>query len=70
MIFVAIFGILFSFAIIWIVIRLINNGTLSHLNQDFLGIEKNKPIEVLKERYVKGEITKKQFQGMKKELEK
>ena len=34
------------------------------------GIEKNKsPLEILKQRLAKGEITKKQFEELKKEIE-
>jgi len=55
-----IFMLLFWGAIIWVIVTLIN------ANQS----NKNEPdsLAILKRRYVSGEITKKQFEEMKKEI--
>jgi putative membrane protein len=48
---------LFWIAVIWLIIWLIRKGS-----------DNSKPIDTLKTRYAKGEITKKQFDQMKKDL--
>ncbi|MEK6835696.1 MAG: SHOCT domain-containing protein [Nanoarchaeota archaeon] len=53
-----IFMVLFWAAIIWLVIWVIQQITRS----------KESALDILEKRYVKGEITKKQFNEMKKEL--
>jgi len=58
---------LFWGAIIWLIIWLVNKNrnSNSHLiNQS----ERRTPHEILKERYAKGEITKKEFDDIKKYL--
>lgn len=47
---------------IWLVIWLIRQNT--SINQS----SKDSPMDILKKRYAQGEITKKQFDEMKKEL--
>ena len=51
--------ILFWGLVIWVIIKLVNNKGIT---------EKRKPIDIIKERYAKGELTKKQFEFMKKDL--
>lgn len=53
--------ILFWGAFIWLVVWLINK------NKDIEKKEKT-PLQIAKERYAKGEITKKQFQDMSNEI--
>ncbi len=54
------FMLLFWGAIIWVIVTLINTNQYNKNEPDSLAI--------LKRRYVSGEITKKQFEEMKKEL--
>lgn len=49
----------FWFAVIWLVVWLIRRG--GHM-------EHGNAFDILKERYAKGEITKKQFDEMKKDI--
>ncbi len=63
------FGWIFWVAIIAIIIWLLINrsnryGNQTHLNQNF-----ESPLDILKKRYAKGEITKEQYEQMKKDLE-
>ena len=55
------FMILFWGFIIWIVVTFINTSQ-SNKNDDL------DPLTILKKRFAKGEITKKEFESMKKEL--
>ena len=55
-----IFMLLFWGALIWLVVTLINSAQSSKKEEDSLNI--------LKKRYVSGEITKKRYEEMKKEL--
>ena len=51
----------FWFAVIWLVVWLIGRaGHMTHGSQS--------PVDILKERYAKGEMTKKQFDEMKKDV--
>lgn len=57
------FMILFWVAVVWLIVWLVNQ------NKPSGGRYENKnPIDILKERYAKGEITKKEYNEMKKEL--
>jgi putative membrane protein len=53
--------ILFWGLIIWLIVWLINK------NKEFDHKDKT-PLQIIKKRYAKGDITKKQFEEMKKEL--
>ena len=55
------FMLLFWGAVIWLVVTLINS-TQSNKKDD------SDPITILKKRFAKGEITKKEFEKMKKEV--
>jgi putative membrane protein len=55
-------NIIFLIIVIAIVIRLIRGGSGYH------HYYKDRSMEILKERYAKGEITKEQFEQMKKDL--
>ncbi len=55
-----VFMLLFWGVLIWLVITLINGAQLSK--------EKGDPLAILKKRYALGEISKKQYEEMKKEL--
>ncbi len=55
--------ILFWILIIWGIVSLIKRNP-SHLDSHH-----TKSIDILKERYVKGEITKEQFETMKKDIQ-
>src|SRR3990167_8977582 len=57
-----IFMLLFLGIIIWLIVTLINSAQ-SNKKDD------SDPLTILKKRFAKGEITKKQFEKMKKELE-
>lgn len=55
------FMMLFWGVIIWVIVTLINSAQ-SNKKDD------SDPLSILKKRFVRGEITKKQFEEMKKEL--
>ena len=55
-----IFMILFWGALIWLVVTLVNNSQPNKKDED--------AMTILKRRYASGEISKKQFEEMKKEL--
>jgi len=60
-IFMMLFWLIVFVVIVYIVMRLIkNHGTNSNTKTD--------PLDIAKERYAKGEITKEQFSEIKKEL--
>jgi putative membrane protein len=67
------FGWIFWLAIIGLIIWLIiNSSRRSHYNQNQYfpqSPQKETPLDILKKRYAKGEITKEQFDQMKKDLE-
>ena len=58
------FMVLFWGLIIWLVVSLTNTANQKMINTT------EKPSEILRKRYAKGEISKKEFEGIKKELEK
>jgi len=55
------FMLLFWGAVIWLVVTLINS---TQSNKE----DNSDPLAILKKRFAKGEITKKQFEEMKKEI--
>ncbi|MCR4313445.1 MAG: SHOCT domain-containing protein [Candidatus Roizmanbacteria bacterium] len=68
-----IFMLIFWGVVIWIVISLIKGshgrGHMCGHDHEYDEHEKeNSPLEILKERYAKGEIDKKQFEEIKKDL--
>jgi putative membrane protein len=55
--------------IILIIIRIIVRGGYRHHHHDYWhGENKNNAFDILQERYAKGEITKEQYDNMKKDL--
>jgi putative membrane protein len=62
-IFMGICGLLFIGLIVWIIMRASGHGYRHH------GWAANQtPLDIAKERYAKGEITKEQFEQLKKDL--
>jgi len=57
-----IFWILLLVVIIWVVSQLLNK------NQNTTNYKSESAMDILKKRYAKGEITKEEFQSMKKDL--
>jgi putative membrane protein len=57
------FTLLFWIALIWIIVSLFRQH-----NQAPTADSTNRALDILKERYAKGELTKKQFDEMKKDL--
>jgi len=55
------FMLLFLVAIIWLVVTLVNPAQSNEKDN-------SDPLTILKKRFAKGEITKKQFEEMKKEI--
>lgn len=60
-------GVFFIIIIIIVALILLNKGGLNN----FMGNSKNDdtPLEILEKRYAKGEISKEEFEKMKKDLE-
>ncbi|MDZ7859156.1 MAG: SHOCT domain-containing protein [Candidatus Krumholzibacteriota bacterium] len=56
-----IIGIIFFIAVIWIIVRMVSQ------NNQLRGNNKT-PLDILKERYAKGEIDKQEFEERKKDL--
>ena len=65
-----IFSILISILIIVIIVRIaIWGGRHHHHHHDYCHDERKSTLDILQERYAKGEITKEQYESMKKDLE-
>jgi putative membrane protein len=61
-----VFGALIIAAIIILIIRLVRRG--GHYHDYYHNENKNRSLDILQERYAKGEITKEQYDNMKKDL--
>lgn len=58
-------GIAFVVLVIWIIVRLVRHRGYHSMTTT---ATKQTPIDIAKERYAKGEITKEQFEQIKKDL--
>lgn len=56
-----IIGLLILIVVIWLVVRLVNQNNQTQINNQT-------PLDILKERYAKGEIDKKEFEERKKDI--
>ncbi len=59
-------GLIVMALVIWLIITLVNRT-----GNNFIGspnVPKNTPLEILKERYARGEVTKEEFDEMAKNL--
>jgi len=63
----SIFWLLLLGVIIWAVISFVNNSRNRDQNSNFPGQES--ALDILKKRYAKGEITKEDFEQMKRDLQ-
>lgn len=63
------FGWIFWVIIIGIIIWLLINQSGRNRNQNQINPHNESHLDILKKRYAKGEITKEQFDQMKKDLE-
>ncbi len=63
------FGWIFWLVIIGLIIWLLINQSNRNRNQNYLNPHLESPLDILKKRYAKGEITKEQFEQMKKDIE-
>ena len=69
----SIFMVVFWGLIIWAIVALVRGGSLNghgceHDHADAAHGKDKPPLEILKERYAKGEIDKKEFEEKKKDL--
>ena len=71
------FGMIIGMIFIWlffiavitaIIIFIVSAAKRSAYRHDYWHKMGDKPLEILKERYAKGEITKEQFENMKKDI--
>ncbi len=63
------FGWLFWIVLIVLIVWVVTQFTNKQQSNNFTGIDKKEsPLDILKKRYAKGEITKEQFEEMKKDL--
>ena len=63
------FGWIFWLVIIGIIVWLLINQSTRNRNQNQINPHLESPLDILKKRYAKGEITKEQFDQMKKDLQ-
>jgi len=63
------FGWIFWLVIIGIIVWLLINQSTKNRNQNQINPHLESPLDILKKRYAKGEITKEQFDQMKKDLQ-
>jgi putative membrane protein len=63
------FGWIFWLVIIGLIIWLLINQSNRNRNQNYINPHLESPLDILKKRYAKGEITKEQFEQMKKDIE-
>ena len=61
----SIVSIIFWVFVVYLIVSVIRNNRMHH----FGGFSNQRPMDILKSRYAKGEITKEQFESMKKDLE-
>ncbi len=59
------FGIVLIVFIVWVITQFINKNQQSNFSNM---VEKETPMDILKKRYSKGELTKDEFEEMKKDL--
>jgi putative membrane protein len=59
------FGIVLIVFIVWVITQFINKNQQSNFPNM---VEKETPMDILKKRYSKGELTKDEFEEMKKDL--
>ncbi len=62
----SIFWLLIIGVIIWVVVTSINNSNRRDLSNNFP--QQESALDILKKRYAKGEITKEEFEQMKRDL--
>ncbi len=63
----SLFGLIFLGLIVWLVIYLINQSRRQNDDSSITGSQES-AIEILKRRYARGEISKEEFERMKKEI--
>ncbi len=57
-------GIIFLVVLIWLIVKVTNQTHAGSSNQSV----KNSALDILKERYARGEIGKEEFEGKKKDI--
>jgi len=63
-----IIGIIFLVILICLIVGIIRHFAANHEESEENGESHNRALDILKERYAKGEITSKEFEKMKKEI--
>lgn len=67
-IFMFIFWILIVFFVIWIIRRILHSSHNYYNHDQYFGHRSNNALDILKERYAKGEINKEEFEAKKKDI--